>query len=1037
MKTEGNQSNACDTASAKGPASGYLRMSNSSIQSELLNTELSYETTQTHRGVAKRRAVDGSVLLSEAKVSRNPSRSASSGDIISPVTRDAVTDVPGHNHSGSNTKNYCNKMKNSPCRSSSWSTKSSIRTTHTQRGLAKKKASFQHIETTNPGKPSQCSADGHDDNQICATAKGDNSVCDHDSGRNMIHPSSQFSSSCSQTTEGSTRTVISRSTVKSVDSGNDLRQFKMEPIVDSSCIMIQARKAADSLNAVNSEKETVPTLNLENFQNSAPENYSTDRSLFETFSNYFKISPVSKNSQDFKELNVLKKLDAPVKIATAVDSQIDDYIELPTPPSVTCHDSDIEVVETTTAISCVNKADSDELSLACNPSTVAECVLDEEVQQHAEFQREVCNNRDLEGNTSTQSSESYPLWPLTYLLSVNRHYPDNKPFLPVIYGQWMESAREMGFYHQAIAHAKPTESRLATSLLLSELVHLARTTDAQVCSLAMTHLDTWLELHPPLTPVTVKLYAEAFEFSSESSVLFDIIKDIMDETKQRSSVLLLEYFVSVFEINFDFCLRSGEKTSLQNCLFIKWLWRNSYTTIFSRTVNLLLQLFEYTMTAPQLNCRASTAVCALLSLACECLRLASVQWDQRSPKFVIDSVITLAHNIAARIHSSLKTGDKSKIKVLNMLRPTWLKILVSAKLLSYYNDYLLSDPIHVNSISVSSIVSQYFFLVPLGVGGNSDVQEQVEHNHAVGHTSKSSEGAFEATKVKQQKGMLTAEKVNRRNGKGESAIHIACMKNKAAELVKLLAVPGADVNLRDNIGWTPLHEACHHGSIACVELLLKYVPRAAAGASTNQEQTSSKVQVDAPGPDGLTPLHDAVRSNKIDVCILLLRYGGKKLLKSKTHYNMTAIDFAQSEEMRAVLNGSSDASLLLDLSISQDLDDPVGIIDAVKEVAPLTQRYKEVTGTDCSQLASRSSCEEFLMLLTVLVSSYYSNLGPLEKCGQVDPKEKDVLGNMSTHLKLFKRHLRKLTTPEDFEKLQFRLESFESLCIYKPGNVYL
>ncbi|BFY99157.1 hypothetical protein BsWGS_02197 [Bradybaena similaris] len=1070
--TEGSQSNVCGTASAMGPVSSYLKTSNSSMQSELLNTELSHETTQTQRVLAKRRAVDCRVLLRESKISRNPSRSASSGDIISPVTRDAETDVCGHNYSehGSNTKNYCNKMNNSPSRSSTWNTQLSIRTTQTQRGLAKKKASFPHIEGTNPGKPPQCPADGCDDDQICVTAKGDES--DHDSGRNIIHPSSQLSSSCGQTTKGCKHTVISRSILNSVENGNDLRQLKMDPFVDSSCTKTPARMAADSLNAVKSEKETVPTLKLVNFHNSAPENNSTDRSLFKSFSNYFNgikqemscsveihfesvvksdpgssseltvfaeednISPVSKNSQDIKELNVLQKIDAQVKIPTAADSQIDDYIELPTPPSVTCHDSDAEAVETTTAVSSSNKADSDELPLACNPSTMTEHVLDKEVQQHTEFQREVCNNRNLEGNTSTQSSESNPLWPLTYLLSLNRHDSDNKPFLPVIYGQWMESAREMGFYHQAIAHAKPTKSRLATSLLLSELVHLARTTDAQVCSLAISHLYTWLELHPPLTPVTVKLYVEAFEFSSENSVLFDIIRDIMDETKQSSAILLLEYFISVFEINFDFCLRSEKKTCLQNCLFIKWLWRNSYTTIYGRTVNHLLQLFEYTITAPDLNCRASTAACALLSLACECLRLASVRWDQRSPKFIIDSVITLAHNIATRIHSSLKTGDKSKIIVLNMLRPTWLKLLVSAKLLSYYNDYLLSDPIHVNSISVSSIVSQYFFLVPLKAGGKSDVQEHVENSHAVGHT-KSLEGAFEATRGKQQKGMLTAEKVNRRNGKGESAIHIACMKNKAADLVKLLAVPGANVNLRDNIGWTPLHEACHHGSVACVELLLKHVPIAATAASTHQEQPSSKVEVDAPGPDGLTPLHDAVCSNQIDVCKLLLRYGGKQLLKSKTLYNQTAIDFAQSEEMRAVLNGSSDASLLLDLSISQDLDDPAGIIDAVKEVAPLTQRYKEVTGTDCSQLASRSSCEEFLMLLTVLVSSYYSNLGPLEKCGQVDPKEKTVLGNMSIHLKLFKRHLRKLTTPEDFDKLQFRLECFESLCIYKPGNVYL
>lgn len=30
--------------------------------------------------------------------------------------------------------------------------------------------------------------------------------------------------------------------------------------------------------------------------------------------------------------------------------------------------------------------------------------------------------------------------------------------------------------------------------------------------------------------------------------------------------------------------------------------------------------------------------------------------------------------------------------------------------------------------------------------------------------------------------------------------------------------------MKDNAGWTPLHEACNHGSIHCVQELLKFVP---------------------------------------------------------------------------------------------------------------------------------------------------------------------------------------------------------------------
>ena len=32
------------------------------------------------------------------------------------------------------------------------------------------------------------------------------------------------------------------------------------------------------------------------------------------------------------------------------------------------------------------------------------------------------------------------------------------------------------------------------------------------------------------------------------------------------------------------------------------------------------------------------------------------------------------------------------------------------------------------------------------------------------------------------------------------------------------------MNMKDNAGWTPLHEACNHGSVQCVQELLKFVP---------------------------------------------------------------------------------------------------------------------------------------------------------------------------------------------------------------------
>lgn len=55
---------------------------------------------------------------------------------------------------------------------------------------------------------------------------------------------------------------------------------------------------------------------------------------------------------------------------------------------------------------------------------------------------------------------------------------------------------------------------------------------------------------------------------------------------------------------------------------------------------------------------------------------------------------------------------------------------------------------------------------------------------------------------------------------GETQLHIACIKNQPM-LVKKLLLEGIDPNLKDNAGWTALHEACNHGNQECVAELLR------------------------------------------------------------------------------------------------------------------------------------------------------------------------------------------------------------------------
>ena len=54
---------------------------------------------------------------------------------------------------------------------------------------------------------------------------------------------------------------------------------------------------------------------------------------------------------------------------------------------------------------------------------------------------------------------------------------------------------------------------------------------------------------------------------------------------------------------------------------------------------------------------------------------------------------------------------------------------------------------------------------------------------------------------------------------GETKLHTACIRNKLQD-VKDLLMNGMDPNIKDNAGWTALHEASNHGHASCVAELL-------------------------------------------------------------------------------------------------------------------------------------------------------------------------------------------------------------------------
>lgn len=116
----------------------------------------------------------------------------------------------------------------------------------------------------------------------------------------------------------------------------------------------------------------------------------------------------------------------------------------------------------------------------------------------------------------------------------------------------------------------------------------------------------------------------------------------------------------------------------------------------------------------------------------------------------------------------------------------------------------------------------------------------------------------------------------KRNEKGETQLHVACINGDIHAVEKLLS-SGHAINVRDYCGWTPLHEAANHGYVDIAELLLKH------GAN-----------VDDPGGascKGVTPLHDAACCGHFSIMQLLMQYGANVTLK--THEGDTVLDYLE------------------------------------------------------------------------------------------------------------------------------------------------
>ncbi|KAG7277158.1 hypothetical protein CRUP_022621, partial [Coryphaenoides rupestris] len=147
------------------------------------------------------------------------------------------------------------------------------------------------------------------------------------------------------------------------------------------------------------------------------------------------------------------------------------------------------------------------------------------------------------------------------------------------------------------------------------------------------------------------------------------------------------------------------------------------------------------------------------------------------------------------------------------------------------------------------------------------------------------------------------DKVNKRNERGETTLHLAAIRGDTKHVKELISL-GADVNVKDFAGWTPLHEACNLGYYDVAKVLI------GAGAEVNTQ-----------GLDDDAPLHDASSSGHKDIVKLLLRHGGNAFQANKR--GERPVDVADSQEVERLLKGELPLSDQEDSS--SDSEDPPSV----------------------------------------------------------------------------------------------------------------
>ncbi|MFP3024501.1 MAG: ankyrin repeat domain-containing protein, partial [Wolbachia sp.] len=116
------------------------------------------------------------------------------------------------------------------------------------------------------------------------------------------------------------------------------------------------------------------------------------------------------------------------------------------------------------------------------------------------------------------------------------------------------------------------------------------------------------------------------------------------------------------------------------------------------------------------------------------------------------------------------------------------------------------------------------------------------------------------------------------------SLHSAARENKVIEAEDLLK-KGADINAKDDKGWTPLHEAASKGSLELARLFVK-----------------ERADVNAKNNKGWTPLHEAVQSGHSNIVEFLIDTNGTDIEAKSNNEKNTPLHVAANTGQLGIVN---------------------------------------------------------------------------------------------------------------------------------------